>query len=173
MNKTYHKFNVSKWLTLLRDIVVLVAVFYAMNSWQSRNLLDVDTQVELNEHLLVSVDGEVNGLYESNKPTLLYFFAPWCSVCSLSIGNLEYLDADKVNIVRVALDYSNVEEVRNFADKHHISSQILLGHNALKQQFKIQGYPTYYIMDQDQKVLAKSFGYSTALGLKLRQFFSG
>ena len=77
-----------------------------------------------------------------------------------------------MNIVRVALDYSNVEEVQNFADKHNISSQILLGHEALKQQFKIQGYPTYYILDEQQKVLAKSFGYSTALGLKIRQFFS-
>ncbi|WP_252731902.1 TlpA family protein disulfide reductase [Paraglaciecola arctica] len=172
-NKKHRKFKVSKWLTLLRDIVVLVAVFFAINSWQSRNLLDVDTHVELSEHLLVGMDGEVNAVYESNKPTLIYFFAPWCSVCSLSIGNLEYLDTDKVNIVRIALDYSNVEEVRSFADKHHISSQILLGHNELKQQFKIQGYPTYYIMDQDQKVLAKSFGYSSALGLKLRQFFSG
>jgi thiol-disulfide isomerase/thioredoxin len=104
---------------------------------------------------------------------LIYFFAPWCKVCSLSIGNLEYLNSDKINIVRVALDYSNVEAVQNFAAKHNISNQILLGHEGLKQQFKIQGYPTYYIIDDQQKVMAKSFGYSTALGLKLRQLFSG
>ena len=73
----------------------------------------------------------------------------------------------------MALDYSNVQEVQDFAIEHNISSQILLGHEALKQQFKIQGYPTYYIIDEQQKVLAKSYGYSTALGLKLRQIFSG
>jgi protein-disulfide isomerase len=54
-----------------------------------------------------------------------------------------------------------------------ISNQILLGNEELKQQFKIQGYPTYYILDEQQKVQAKTYGYSTALGLKLREIFSG
>jgi hypothetical protein len=49
----------------------------------------------------------------------------------------------------------------------------LLGHEGLKQQFKIQGYPTYYILDEQQKVLAKSYGYSIALGLKLKEIFLG
>nr|WP_232787631.1 hypothetical protein [Paraglaciecola sp. MB-3u-78] len=89
------------------------------------------------------------------------------------MGNLEYLDPEKLNIVRVALDYSNIEAVQNFANQHNITSQILLGHEGLKQQFKIQGYPTYYILDDQQKILAKSYGYSTALGLKLKQIFSG
>ena len=173
MNRIHHKFKVTKWHILLRDVLVLVAIFVAITTWQSRNMLDVDSHIAFDGQLLLGLDGQINTLIEPNKPTLIYFFAPWCSVCSLSIGNLEYLDADKVNIVRIALDYSNAAEVKNFADEHNIASQILLGNKELKQQFKIQGYPTYYIMDDQQKVLAKSFGYSTALGLKLRQFFSG
>ena len=135
-------------------------------------MLDGDSHLEVSSKLLVGLDGQIDTLIKPDKPTLIYFFAPWCKICSLSIGNLEYLDTDKVNIVRVALDYSNIEEVQRFADKHNISSQILLGGNGLKQEFKIQGYPTYYILDEKQKVLAKSFGYSTALGLRIRQFFS-
>ncbi|WP_339722613.1 redoxin domain-containing protein [uncultured Paraglaciecola sp.] len=173
LNKIYNKLKATKWHILLRDILVIVAIYLAITTWQSRNMLEVDSHIEFDAQLLVGLDGQVNTVFESDKPTLIYFFAPWCSVCSLSIGNLEYLNADKVNIVRIALDYSSLEEVQTFADEHQISSQILLGHKELKQQFKIQGYPTYYIMDEQQKVLAKSFGYSTALGLRLRQFFSG
>ncbi len=154
-------------------MLVLCAIIFAVNTWQSRNMLDVDSNVVVKNQLLVGLDGQTSPLIKPDKPTLIYFFAPWCKICSLSIGNLEYLNSDKLNIVRVALDYSNVEEVQDFADKHNISSQILLGHAGLKQQFKIQGYPTYYILDDQQKVLAKSYGYSTALGLKLRQVFSG
>lgn len=153
--------------------MVLCVVVFSANEWQSRDMLDVDSHVVVDNSLLVGLDGQTDTLVKTDKPTLLYFFAPWCKICSLSIGNLEYLDPNKVNIVRVALDYSNVENVRNFAQKHNISSQILLGHDGLKQQFKIQGYPTYYILDNEQKVLAKSYGYSSALGLKLRQVFSG
>jgi len=154
-------------------VIVLCAIIFAVNAWQSRHMLDVVSRVEVDTHLLVALDGQTSHLIKPDKPTLIYFFAPWCQVCSLSIGNLEYLDLEKLNIVRVALDYTNIEAVQNFANKHTISSQILLGHEGLKQQFKIQGYPTYYILDDQQKILAKSYGYSTALGLKLRQIFSG
>ncbi len=154
-------------------MIILCAIVFAVSIWQSRNMLDVESKISLDKQLLVGLDGQVSALIKSDKTSLIYFFAPWCKVCSLSIGNLEYLDPEKINIVRVVLDYSNVQEVQDFAIKHNISSQILLGHEGLKQQFKIQGYPTYYIMDDQQKVLAKSYGYSTALGLKLRQIFSG
>ena len=154
-------------------MIILCAIVFAVSIWQSRNMLDVDSKISLDKQLLVGLDGQVSVLIKSDKTSLIYFFAPWCKVCSLSIGNLEYLDPEKINIVRVVLDYSNLQEVQDFAIKHNISSQILLGHEGLKQQFKIQGYPTYYIMDDQQKVLAKSYGYSTALGLKLRQIFSG
>ncbi|GAC18840.1 TlpA family protein disulfide reductase [Paraglaciecola arctica] len=173
MNKLLNKVKQIKWHIWLRDLGILGAIFVAISVWQSRDMLDIDSHLLLKDQLLVSMDGQTNTILKADKPTLIYFFAPWCKICSLSIGNLEYLDTNKLNIVRIALDYTNVEEVQDFADKHNISSQILLGHKGIKQQFKIQGYPTYYILDQQQKVLAKSYGYSTALGLKLRQVFSG
>lgn len=105
-------------------------------------MLDIDSHLSFNDQLLVGIDGQTSTIFKPDKPTLIYFFAPWCKVCSLSIGNLEYLDTNQLNIVRIALDYSNVEEVKKFAAKHNISSQILLGHDQVKQQFKIQGYPT-------------------------------
>lgn len=173
MIKSDNKIKSVNWKILLRDVLVLVAIYFAIDTWQSRNMLDIDSLIEFDGQILTSLNKQSKDLIEANKPTLIYFFAPWCTVCSLSIGNLEYLETDKVNIVRVALDYSNAAEVQKFADDHNISAQILLGNEALKKQFKIQGYPTYYIMDQQQKVLAKSYGYSTAMGLKIRQFFSG
>lgn len=172
MSKSIDKMKQIKWHIGIRDIVVICAIVYAVNAWQSRDMLDVESSLVLDTQLLVGLDGKISTLIKSDKPTLIYFFAPWCKVCSLSIGNLEYLDTEKLNIIRIALDYSNVEAVQDFAEKHNISSQILLGHEGLKRQFQIQGYPTYYILDERQKVLSKSYGYSTALGLRLRQIFS-
>ncbi|WP_299075358.1 redoxin family protein [uncultured Paraglaciecola sp.] len=168
-----NKIRPLKWRILLRDVVLICGVFFAIDAWQSRNLLALNSHVLVKQQRLVALDGETKPLLTPGKPTLIYFFAPWCTVCSLSIGNLEYLDPEKVNVVRVALDYADVQAVQSFADKHNITSQVLLGHAGLKQQFNIQGYPTYYILDGNHKVLAKSYGYSTALGLKLRQVFSG
>lgn len=173
LNKIFNHLKQVKWHIWITDVIVLGAIFFAVGFWQTRNMLDVDSRISADKHLLVGLDGQISALIKPDKITLIYFFAPWCQVCSLSIGNLAYLDSEKINVVRIALDYSHVEEVQDFANQHNITSQILLGNDGLKQQFKIQGYPTYYIIDEQQKVLAKAFGYSTALGLKLRQIFSG
>jgi thiol-disulfide isomerase/thioredoxin len=119
----------------------------------------------------VSLDGEVLPLLAEGKPNLLYFFAPWCTVCALSIDNLEYLNPEKVNVVVIALDYSSEQAVRQFVDEHQVSATVLMGHEALKSQFQIQGYPSYYFVDEEQVVTSRAFGYSTALGLKLREVF--
>jgi thiol-disulfide isomerase/thioredoxin len=112
---------------------VICAIVFAVNALQSRDMLDVDSSLVLDTQLLVGLDGQTSTLINTDKPTLIYFFAPWCKVCSLSIGNLEYLDTEKLNVIRIALDYSSVEVVQNFAEKHSISSQILLGHEGLKR----------------------------------------
>jgi thiol-disulfide isomerase/thioredoxin len=173
LNKTIDKLKRIKWHIWLRDAAVICVIIFAINAWQSKDMLDVDSSMVIDTQLLVGLDGQTNVLMKSDKPTLIYFFAPWCKVCSLSIGNLEYLNPDTINIVRVALDYSSIEAVKDFAESHNIASQILLGHAGLKRQFQIQGYPTYYILDKHQKIISKSYGYSTALGLKLRHIFSG
>jgi thioredoxin-related protein len=73
--------------------------------------------------------------------------------------------------VVIALDYSSTEEVIEFVNNHDVQSTVLLGQNELKSQFAIQGYPSYYLLDKEHNVVSSSYGYSTAIGLKLRQAF--
>jgi thiol-disulfide isomerase/thioredoxin len=172
LSKSIYKIKRIKWHIWSQDILVICAIVFAVNAWQSWDMLDFDSSLVLDTQLLVGLDGQTSTLIKSDKPTLIYFFAPWCKVCSISIGNLEYLDTEKLNVIRIALDYASIEVVQDFTEKHNISSQIFLGHEGLKRHFQIQCYPTYYILDERQKVLSKSYGYSTALGLRLRQIFS-
>ena len=80
----------------LRDIAVFVAVIVAITAWQSRHLLDSDGTVELNNIRLVELSGGTENLLTGEKQTLLYFFAPWCKICSMSIGNLDYLSSENI-----------------------------------------------------------------------------
>ncbi|MFT5676253.1 MAG: thiol-disulfide isomerase/thioredoxin [Paraglaciecola sp.] len=161
-----------KLLIGLRDIVILVVVVVAITAWQSRHLLESDGTVELNNIRLVELSGSTENLLTGEKQTLLYFFAPWCKICSLSIGNLDYLSSENINIVTVAMDYQSVEEVQLFVDKNQVKSLVLLGTEDLKSTFKINGYPTYYLINTQSQVISSSFGYSSAIGLKLTQFFN-
>lgn len=160
-----------KWFIWSRDLLLLAIIMISVMAWQSKDMLSTDGSVHIDQQNLVSLQGVVEPLLSDQKPNLIYFFAPWCQICALSIGNLEYLNTDKVNIVVVALDYGSKEEVLAFVNKHEVASTVLLGQNELKEQFAIQGYPSYYLVDKDYKVVSSSYGYSTALGLKLREVF--
>lgn len=112
-------------------------------------------------------------LQANGKVTILYFFAPWCKICHISIDNLEdfYLENENVEVIAVALDYENKSEITEFSKDHQLTFPIALGNAAVKKTFKISGYPSYYILDGDNNIISKSMGYTSKWGLYLRTFF--
>ena len=160
-----------KWLIWLRDFGIVAIIFFVISAWQTRNMLETDGSINIPTQNLVSLKGNVEPLWSQKQQNLIYFFAPWCQICALSIDNLQYLNDKKVNIVVVALDYQSLEEVQAFVDEHEVSVTVLMGTTALKQEFAIQGYPSYYLLDEKGTITSRAFGYSTALGLKMREAF--
>ena len=106
----------------------------------------------------------------SDKPAIVYFFAPWCSICRFSMDNLQniYQRNPDIHIVAVALDYANKEEVDVFVERMGLEFPILMGNEEVKKAYKVSAYPSYYVFDEEQNVAHRSMGYSTELGLYLR-----
>jgi thiol-disulfide isomerase/thioredoxin len=159
-----------KWSSWLRDIAIGAVLIGLVFYWQSQDMVETDGSIAIANTRLPVLSGETDFLFVQGKQTLVYFFAPWCQVCHLSIGNLDYLDESNVNIVRIALDYESANSVTQFAQQHNISSDIFLGNESIKQTFKVTAYPTYYLLDTEQNIIGGSKGYSTAVGLKLREY---
>ena len=119
---------------------------------------------------------DINGQYLSSnelkgKATLLYFWAPWCSVCQVSLPNLQDFYEEHrgdLNVVSVALSYEQVSDVHMAIVEHQLKFPTLLGNTSLAEAYKISGFPTYYLLDEEGKVVSKSLGYSTKLGMELR-----
>ncbi|MFT5277191.1 MAG: thiol-disulfide isomerase/thioredoxin [Glaciecola sp.] len=158
-------FTKSSWA---RDILIGVVIIAAFMAYQNRNLLDDNGSIQMATQNFVQLDGEMYALTPSDKKTLIYFFAPWCSICKMSIGNLDVVDSDKYNVIRVALDYQSVEEIEAFAKNTGVKGTVLLGGDIHKQRFNISGYPTYYVLNENLQIIRSDMGYSTSLGLKLR-----
>lgn len=112
--------------------------------------------------------GQLQWPAEHDK-TLIYFFAPWCGVCRVSMPGLNTLpDNHRVRVVAIALDYASHEEVARFIDEVGFKQEVLLGNAALRAQFNVQGYPSYYVADRDGRVIHQDRGLSTPPGLWLR-----
>jgi len=155
--------------SIIIQVIVFAVIFNIISWFKESSMLTTDTQVTVTKSLPTLMDSTVE-LHAEGGKTILYFFAPWCQVCHFSIDNLQdfYLNNQDVNVVAIALDYNDIEEVTAFAKQHQLTFPIALGNESIKKHYSIGGYPSYYVMDEKNMVIGKSLGYSTELGIYLR-----
>lgn len=153
-----------------RDLLILAAMVWVVHWWQTKDMLSAAGDVQIPQLQLARLDGAgVDTLAPTaGKPTIVYFFAPWCSVCRMSINNLDYVDPNDANVYVIALDYAATNEVQAFVDDVGLKLPVHMGYEQLKQMFQIRAYPSYFVLDENFIVRDRTLGYSTALGLKAR-----
>jgi peroxiredoxin len=158
---------------LLRSLAIQVAIFFVifqLLTWfKQSNMLETQQNMSEYSFILPTVTGETISL-SPDKKTVIYFFAPWCSICHASIDNLQavYQKNEEINVIAVALDFLEVSEIEDFVAKHQLTFPIAIGNEKVKQAYKVHGYPSYYVISEENTVISKSIGYSTELGLYLR-----
>jgi len=162
----------SRILALLFDVGVILAIFAGVHAWQTRHLpLDepapVTTLVELES-------GTPRSVVVPGQVGIVYFFAPWCRVCRVSISNLDSLVTDgRVAWGSVvALDYSDAGEVRDFIKRTGVSLPVLMGTSTTAVDWSVRAFPTYYVIDAAGQIQARSVGYSTWLGMLMRAWLA-
>lgn len=165
------KIDRARIFSWIKQAVILIAVLYGIHLWQTKDLLDSESEAP--DFVLTSLQGENIRLSESKgKVTVLYFMAPWCSVCKASFSNLVDLRADRgrseFDIFAVVLDYNSRAEVNEFVKGRDLNFPMLMGDSRVARDYNIQGFPTIYILDREGRVESKMVGYTTELGLKLR-----
>ena len=167
LREDWRRFRKHTWLSLAFDVAVLVLVFFAIQAWQTRNLPDEALAPVTELNLL---DGGRQNALRAGVPGIVYFFAPWCRVCRLSIGNLDDLvESGRVQWATVvALDYADANEVRGFIDRSGVSLPVLLGTAQTAADWSVQAFPTYYVIDSAGRIESRSVGYSTWLGMWAR-----
>lgn len=156
----------ASWLFYL---AVLVLSFQLIHTWQTRHMLATTGDVVIPPFTLPALAGgryTVSG--DPKKTTLIYFFAPWCGICRASIGNLDVIDTDATTVFVIAMDYDSVDDVQAFVRDVGVTQTVLLGNNTLKEYFKIQAYPTYYVLDTHLRVIRRDMGYSSAPGITFK-----
>ena len=149
-----------KYAVLIGEAILLVVVFLGISAYQARNLLKTDRQAAPTL-IAQTLEGESFSLSEhTRKPALIYFFAPWCHICAASSGNIRRLrqmrDEDRLSIIMVGLDWQNVDEIRDYASKHDLNVPVLVGDAKIATDWRIFGFPTYYVLDDQHRVVSRA-----------------
>lgn len=154
--------------------VLFLALFVGLSSFMARNMISNDHQVPslAQQSSLLALKDSYPALAEwKDHPIhLVYFFAPWCTVCALSQPSLEAFHAlhPEIPITLIALDWETENEVLAYQQKHEFDLPIFLGDHSFKSQWQVDAYPSYYFVDQEGKVKSKDRGLVTLPGLIAR-----
>ena len=156
-------------LDSLRDLLPIIAV---VSAFQARNMLGTDRQAARDLQATTLQNTEFDLSAADARPTLVYFFAPWCHYCAFSSDNLVRLrrlrDESSLRIITVALDWQSAAEVQEYAEQHDLNVPVLLGDASISRDWKVYGFPTYYVLDSDHRVVRRDIGYTTQFGLLWR-----
>ena len=99
------------------------------------------------------LDGEgeyqLSALADKDEPTLLWFWAPWCTVCNAEAGKIEQLAAD-LDVVAIG----GRDEVANapaFVARHGLTTPTLLFDEpmAIWEHYRIPAQPGAVLLDRD------------------------
>ncbi|WP_439102365.1 TlpA family protein disulfide reductase [Congregibacter sp.] len=158
-----------KWRRRAVESLFFASLFYGVLTWQTREMLPPDGSTNIPPFSLKSLDkATLSVAPDPRRETLIYFFAPWCGICRATVGHLKVVDPDTTQLIVIALDYASTDAVREFVEDTGLSQRVLLGTEATRNLFSVQGYPTYYTLDSDFRVTGRAMGALTAIGLRLR-----
>ena len=156
------------WKRWLLNGVLILAIFLAVTAWRGRD--SVSEQTPAPSFRLPALSGPPVALEDlRGRRVLLYFFAPWCKVCDLSISNLNWVrklrGEESVSIFAVALSYTELQSVEAFLERNALDVPVLLGTPELLNSYRIRAFPTVYALNESGNIDGSTVGYATTLGL--------
>jgi hypothetical protein len=77
-----------------------------------------------------------------------------------------------LDILVVALMWDNKAQIEAYVEKHELNVPVILADPSVASAWNIYGFPTYYVLDAQHRVLRRDLGYSTQLGLWWRSWVS-
>ena len=168
----WQRFRSHFYLSLVFDVFIILSVFLAFHAWHTKNL-PVNGPVPQTVLALLEGSG-IQSAVSPGETGIVYFFAPWCFYCRNSIGNLDDLvgEGSVAWGTAVALDYSEAGEVKAFVNQTGISLPVLMGTRQTAADWGIRAFPTYFVVDAQGRISSRSVGYSTCIGMLVRNWLA-
>ena len=152
------------------ELLLVLVVYFGVSYWREHGLLSSRTPAPA--FALRSLDGKQVSLADlRGKRVLLHFWATWCTVCGQEHGALSAvsrgLGPDEA-LYTIVADSDDVEAVRRYVAAEHITYPVLLASDDVVRAYKVNAFPTNYLVAPDGTIAGHTVGMSTRWGLALR-----
>jgi thiol-disulfide isomerase/thioredoxin len=154
------------WLSLIRDVSLLLIIGFAIASYQQRHMLK-DIAPSLN---MLTTQGSMAFSSYANDPKakLVYFFGTWCPVCRFTSPEVMAIAQDYPTIA-IALASGNDDQLNSFMTQQDYQFDVINDDNgSISEIWGVQAVPAFYILDEHNKIVFVTSGASSQWGLRLR-----
>lgn len=149
--------------------VLLLLVLYLIHLWQTWDAVKGDAP-PLSGHTLT---GELFSLEDRrDRPLLIYFWATWCPICGISSGTIDRLSQDYA-VMTVAMQSGKEAELLGYLQQEKLNFPVIADPDGrISERWRVNGVPTIYILDHQNRIRSTTLGYTTSLGLRARMWLA-
>ena len=119
-------------------------------------IFDTEKLPNIKDDVLVNLSGEF--------PALISFWEYWCSPCIRSLPKLKTFQKtykNKINVIGISTQ--SPEKVKQVLLNKNIDFLNLIGNDKLLQQYKINSFPTYFLVDKNGVIVKEYSSFSDAI----------
>lgn len=155
--------------SILINVLIFLSVYFAIHLYQTR-LAPSGQAPEITGWLIEGKQFE--SLRGHDKPILVHFWATWCKVCKLEESSINSIAKD-YPVITLASQSGGFSEVKKFKAEHGLSFPVIVDQSGiLAKEWGVVGFPSSFIVDENNDIRFVEVGFTTELGLRLRLWFA-
>ena len=159
-----------RWLRLIVELLVIIAIVFAIRTWQQKDLVSGVAP----DFQSVTLDGKLVSLKDyQGKPLLLHFWASWCPFCKFEESSVSSIK-DDWQVLTVAYQSGSQAEIEKHMKERKINDWPTVADpdSHLADLFGVKGVPTTVILDGDGNIRFTEVGVTSGWGLRARLWWA-
>lgn len=153
------------WITIARDGIILIAILYLFNLYQTRNMPDIAPA--LDAQLISGEPVELNQMTKES-PVLIYFWGSWCPMCSYTSSTVTELSKE-YSVITIALSSGSEKEVLSYLKENKYHFPVINDPDGIiSQKWGVFATPSFFIINSHGEISSVTTGISSTWGLKFR-----
>lgn len=105
-------------------------------------------------------------------PTVIYFWAEWCGICTLMQNTVSEFLQDHAGIT-IAVRSGNDAEVLAYLHNKALSWPVINdNHGSIAQRYGVEGVPAIFFVNRHGRITLSAVGYTSIVGLQLRTWLA-
>jgi hypothetical protein len=160
--QAYRERRAVRWSVELAAFALILGL---VSAWQTRH----HRRGALPAIALRTLDGRSSDLASvvGGRRTLLYVWAPWCTVCKLESANVDRLEGwigDRARVVSLATEYASVGDVKGYVERAGAHYPVYLA-PGVAETLGVSAFPSIFVVDAQGNLVRSVTGYTTTFGL--------